>query len=481
MVQIYDVGEATVIRAPDGRVHELHGPSALLARELLAFTLAPRTRAEIKAHVEELTGAPLGDSTVVDELLTLLESAEALIPAAKATAPRISQPRARLVLGLCGAVAAALAPGLVALLQRRGFELRICATDSALRFVRAEALDALCHAPVRSSMWPSDAELPVPHIDLARWADAVLIWPATATTIARLAAGDHSTLVSALALATRAPVVLVPSMNADMYAEPAVQRNLAQLVSDGVHVVHPGSGAELADDPARRRPSLGPTPPHAVVVALLDTALRLARARRRAGPPRTAEAWDELFRTRAEQELDWQSEVLDADLRERLAAEAGSGKRLLEIGTGLGVAAVAAAELGFFVVATDCSATALDRARERHGSSPVVWLRDDIAATQLHAEFDLVLDRGCLHLLDAEQARAYAEAVARLTRPGASLLIKTHDPSEGATRQTTPYDGARIEALLGAAFELESDSPSTLPGPREAPAARLFVLRRKLV
>lgn len=486
VVGIYDVRETIVILAPDGSAHELSGASAELARAVLAFVLEPRSRAEIVAHVESLAGGSLPDNRVVDDLLALFERTNVLVEADVAEPlGRTPHTRTRLLLGLCGAVASSLAPSLVTLLQRRGFELRVVATESALRFVQRDVLAALVHHPVRSSMWPDDPTLPVPHINLAQWADVVLIWPATATTISRLANGDYSTLVSAVALSTRAPVVVVPSMNVEMYGQPAVQRNLAQLIADGMHVVHPGTGGELAQTPDERTPMLGPTPPHTMVAALLETVVRLAR---RSGPshrPRDADEWDELYRSREDHELAWHREVLDDDIAALLEREAAPGRSLLDIGTGLGIAALAAARLGYRVVATDISQIALTRARERAASagwgsaSTVVWLRDDITKSQLHGEFAVLLDRGCLHLLAPEQMHAYASALSRLTAPGGLLLIKAHAPSEGASRGTTPQDATSIGQLLGAWFVIDSDEPSSFPGPGSAPSARLFVLRRR--
>lgn len=487
IVGIYDVGDTTVILAPDGVVHELSGASAELARAVLGFCLDPRSRAEIFAHVESLIGEPLTDTSVVDELLALLERAKVLIPGERTAPPRRRiAARTRVVLGLCGAVASSLAPSLVSLLQQRGFELRIVATESALRFVQAEVLRALVHHPVHSSVWPEgEASLPVPHINLAQWADVVLIWPATATTISRLATGDHSTLVSAVALSTRAPVVVVPSMNVEMFRQAAVQRNLAQLVADGMHVVHPGSGAEVATTPQARTAMLGPAPPHEVVASLLETVVALARRRRasqRTSAPRDADEWDQLFRTHDDHQLAWHTEALDDDLAALLEREAAPGRALLDIGTGLGVAAIAAEKLGYRVVATDVSSNALTRARERAGpSSAIVWLCDDITRTRLRGQFDVLIDRGCLHLLAPEQLDGYARSVAALASPGGALLLKTHAPSEGHSRGTTPYDAARIERLLGTWFSLESELASTLPGPTAAPQARVFVLRRLAV
>jgi SAM-dependent methyltransferase len=478
VVRIYDVGDTTVLLGPDGVASELRGPSAELARAVLGLVLRPCTRAELLAQLERLTGAAIDDTRVIDELLALLEARGALVRDAGPPARAPCGTRARLVLAICGAIASAFTPGLVALLQARGFEVRVVATEAALRFVGVEALEALVHHPVRSSLWPEGSGMRVPHLELGRWADAVLVAPATATTLARLAGGDHSNLVSALALSTRAPVVLVPSMNVDMYAEPAVQRNLETLVADGFYVVHPGSGHEVADSPSARRSMLGPAPPDRVIVELLAAILR------RAGPrepqaPRDADEWDALFRTKTPAELAWQVEELDGDMLEALRRVAPSPAQVLDLGTGLGVAARAAAGLGHRVVATDISAAALARAREHADAGGIVWLRDDVTDSRLSGEFEVVLDRACLHLLPSERAPAYAAAVARLTAPGGALILKTHDPGEGASRGTTPFDAAGVLALLGDAFELESDTPSTIPGPDVAPAARLFVLRRK--
>ncbi|PRQ09079.1 flavoprotein [Enhygromyxa salina] len=488
VVQIYDVRDTMVILAPDGEVRELSGLSAELARAVLQCCLTPCTRAQIVTRLELLTGGPIEEQElgVIDQLLAVLVAAKVLVPTSEQPAPAPSRPRTRLVLCLSGAIACSLAPGLIQRLLERGFEVRVVATEAALRFVQPEALEALVHFPVLSSLWPEDSGLPVPHINLAQWADAVLVWPATATTISRLATGYHSTLVSAIALCTRAPVVLVPSMNADMYSEPAVARNLQQLAADGMHVVHPGSGTELAHAPDTRLATLGPTPPHAVVVALLETALRIERARRADGQPATprdADEWDRLFRTHQDHELGWHRDALDADMLAVLERAASPGTSVLDIGTGLGVAAIAAARLGCRVVATDIADTALLRARDRAGDSTgdtgIVWLRDDIADTRLYGTFDLLIDRGCLHLLSPEQLQPYAKAVARLTAPGGALLVKTHALSEGRSRGTTPWDRGMIEDLLGAAFTLETDEGSTLPGPAVTTAARLFVLRRR--
>ncbi|MCY0989586.1 methyltransferase domain-containing protein [Nannocystis sp. ILAH1] len=476
VVRIYECGERMVVLSPDGEGHALAGDSAMLAAAVLAFLEAPHTGAEVLAHVEALAGAPIERPEVIGELLGLLLRARALEAAtvgAPARPTRAGGPR--VVLGLTGAAATMHAPALIQRLQARGFEVRAAVTDSALRFVRAEALEALTHAPVVSAVWPESQVHRVPHIELAQWADAVLVCPASATTIARLATGDHASVVTAIALATRAPVLVVPSMNPAMYAEPAVQRNLARLVADGLHVAHPARALEVADPPATRTPMLGGSPPPEVVVQLLEAIVRERASATLSQAPRGAAGWDRLYRTHAAAELPWQREEADPDLLAALEHEGASGLAVLEVGAGLGALASAIAGRGHSVVATDISAAALEQARDRAPESRAIWLCDDITETRLRGRFDAAIDRACLHLLAGAEAGRYAAAMARLLRPGGVLIVKTlAEPAAGVTL----YSREAIAALFAPAFALEREAASTLAGPAAAPAARLFVLRR---
>jgi SAM-dependent methyltransferase/3-polyprenyl-4-hydroxybenzoate decarboxylase len=473
VARIYDVGERCVLLAADGSGHALEGHSAALARAVLAFLAAPRAAAEVRAHVEALAGAPLPRPAVVDELLLLLVRAGAV----EVGTPPPSPPRGpgpRVVLGLTGAIATAHAPLQVMRLQQRGFEVRVAATAEALRFVRTEALAALTHHPVAHAMWSEGQVHVVPHIELAQWADAVVVAPASATTIARMATGDHSSVVAAVALATRAPVLVVPSMNPAMYEGEAVQRNLARLAADGLHVAHPARGLEVADRPDERTPVFGASPPPEVVVQLLEAILR----DRPPAVPRTAAAWDRLYRTTPAADLPWQRDEADADMLAAVARAAPRPCSLLEVGAGLGGLAAALGGMGHRVVATDLSAAALEHARARAPDAPVVWLQDDVTATRLRARFDAVVDRACLHVLSGDEPARYAATLARLVRPGGVLIIKTF--AEGATeRSATAYSADAMSRLFDDDFVLERDDASSLPGPRDAPAARLFVLRRR--
>ena len=276
VVRIYDHGETTTVLTRDGTGHRLSGASADLARTVLAYCVAPRSREDIHAHVTALSGAPIEHPEVLDELIDLLERLGVLARETESAPARAGKesPAARIVLALCGAVAAMYAPSLVSLLMRHGFRVRVVATEAALKFVRAEGIEALTHEQVGVGLWHGEeAAQRVPHIELAQWADIVLICPATATTIHRIATGDCSELVSAIAITTRAPVVVVPSMNAGMFTAPSVRRNLETLVSDGFYVAHPAIGHEVAQAPDARTPMLGPAPSHDVVLQVVQAVL----------------------------------------------------------------------------------------------------------------------------------------------------------------------------------------------------------------
>jgi SAM-dependent methyltransferase len=476
VVRIYDTLDRTVILGRDGQAHELRAESAELAKELLQFLLEAKSRQQIVQHIEALTATTLAEGSVVDQLLGLLTDAGALeLVGREAERPRPMREHPRIVLCVSGGVAAMYAPSLISLLQGRGFDVRVAATKNAMRFLNTLSIESLVHHPIAADMY--EGETRVPHIDLATWAEAVLVWPATATTLSRLATGDYDSLVSAIALATSAPVVVAPSMNAGMYAGAAVQRNVEQLVRDGMHVIHPSFGIEVADAPLEREQKLGPAPPILVVVQMLETALVHSRAGKKHTPRSSAE-WDRLYAAGAE-ELPWYTEAADADLVAALERLAPRPSFVLDIGTGLGQVAVAAAERGHRVVATELSAHALDVAAQRAPTAPVLWLVDDITNSRLHRTFDVAVDRGCLHLLSPAAATRYARGVAALVSPGGSLLLKTHDASEGDAHGTTPYTRQALETLLGQWFEVIEEHDSTLPGPDRAPAARLFVLSRK--
>ncbi len=154
----------------------------------------------------------------------------------------------RIVLGVTGGIAAYKACELVRLLGKAGAEVDVVMTDAATHFVQPLTFQALSQRPVHVSQWQSDTTRGMEHIDLTRVADAVLIAPATADFIARLAHGFADDLLSSLCLARTCPLLVAPAMNRQMWANPAAQRNVARLRDDGVTVLGPASGEQACGE-----------------------------------------------------------------------------------------------------------------------------------------------------------------------------------------------------------------------------------------
>ena len=177
-----------------------------------------------------------------------------------------SLPGRRLLLCVCGGIAAYKSAELVRRLREAGAEVRVAMTDNATRFVGTATFQALSGAPVRTSLWDEAAEAAMGHLELARWADQVLIAPATADALAKLAHGLADDLVSTLCLATTAPIAVAPAMNHRMWLHVATQANVATLRQRGVQVIGPDDGplAEGESGPGRM------SEPAAIVAALAE-------------------------------------------------------------------------------------------------------------------------------------------------------------------------------------------------------------------
>ena len=161
----------------------------------------------------------------------------------------------RILLCVCGGIAAYKSVELVRRLREAGAEVQVAMTENAQRFIGAASLQAVSGAPVRGSLWDEAAEAAMGHIELARWADRIVVAPATADTLARLAHGLADDLVSTLCLATTAPISVVPAMNHRMWLHPATQANIATLRARGVQVIGPDDGAQACGEfgPGRLR------------------------------------------------------------------------------------------------------------------------------------------------------------------------------------------------------------------------------------
>src|ERR1700689_4862680 len=148
-----------------------------------------------------------------------------------------------ILLGVTGGIAAYKSPDLVRRLRERGAEVQVVMTPAAGRFVTATTFQAVSGRGVRSELWDAAAEAAMGHIELARWADLVLVAPASADFLARLAGGQADDL-----LATRAPVALAPAMNHLMWANAATRANIATLTARGIHVLGPGEGDQACGE-----------------------------------------------------------------------------------------------------------------------------------------------------------------------------------------------------------------------------------------
>ena len=154
----------------------------------------------------------------------------------------------KIILGITGGIAAYKTPELVRRLRDRGAEVQVVMTRSAEEFVTATTLQAVSGLPVRSNIWDKDAEAAMGHIELARWADLVLIAPATAEIMSRLASGAAPDLLTTLCLATEAPLAIAPAMNHVMWSNPVVQANRQLLEERGVRILGPDSGDQACGE-----------------------------------------------------------------------------------------------------------------------------------------------------------------------------------------------------------------------------------------
>ncbi len=157
-------------------------------------------------------------------------------------------PKKRILLGVTGGIAAYKSPDLVRRLIDRGADVQVVMTAAAQKFVSPMSFQAVSGRPTRSDLWDSAAEAAMGHIELARWAELILIAPASADFIARLAGGRADDLLATLCLASEAPIVVAPAMNRVMWANAATQANVELLVSRGVRVLGPGTGNQACGE-----------------------------------------------------------------------------------------------------------------------------------------------------------------------------------------------------------------------------------------
>ena len=203
-------------------------------------------------------------------------------------------PKTRVLLGVTGGIAAYKSPDLVRRLIERGADVQVVMTSAAQRFVSPMTFQAVSGRPTRSDLWDSAAEAAMGHIELARWAQIVLVAPASADFIARLAAGRADDLLCTLCMATEAPIMLAPAMNRIMWANKATQANVATLATRGIRILGPASGNQACGEvgagrmwePTQLAESVLAAPANAGLLAGLNVLITAGPTRERLDPVR---------------------------------------------------------------------------------------------------------------------------------------------------------------------------------------------------
>ena len=184
----------------------------------------------------------------------------------------------RIVLGITGGIAAYKAAELARLLIKNGIEVQVVMTEAACHFITPTTMQGLSGKPVFTNQWDASVPNSMAHINLSRDADAIIIAPASADFIAKLAHGLADDLLSTLCLAKNCPLIVAPAMNREMWLNAATQRNIAQIIADGVQVLGPDNGIQACGEEGMGRMLEAETLMQEIV-AFLDNATNT--------PPRT--------------------------------------------------------------------------------------------------------------------------------------------------------------------------------------------------
>lgn len=163
------------------------------------------------------------------------------------------KPKTNILLGVTGGIAAYKSADLVRRLRDFGFDVRVVMTQSAQEFITPMTMQAVSGHSVHSELFDCESEAAMGHIELAKWADSVLIAPATANCIAKIAHGLADDLLSTIVLATDAQLIIAPAMNQQMWANQAVKDNIARLKIRGIDILEPASGVQACGDVGQGR------------------------------------------------------------------------------------------------------------------------------------------------------------------------------------------------------------------------------------
>ena len=227
----------------------------------------------------------------------------------------------RVLLGVTGGIAAYKSAELTRRLKDRGADVQVVMTAGAQHFITPQTFQALSGRPVRTDLWDAAAEAAMGHIELARWPSRIVVAPASADFIARLAHGLAGDLLTTLCLATDVPITVVPAMNRLMWANPATQANVATLRQRGIAILGPAAGEQACGETGPGRM----VEPHEIVDALFA---RAAPCERRAARPQGRRHRGTDARTHRSRPLHHQPQLRqDGFRRRRSGARCGGGRR----------------------------------------------------------------------------------------------------------------------------------------------------------
>lgn len=198
-------------------------------------------------------------------------------------------------------------------------------------------------------------------------------------------------------------------------------------------------------------------------------------------PPRAERDWEAMYAANEVEGMPWFHEGLDPDVDRALDKLGSARGRFLDLGTGPGTQAIEMAGRGFEVTASDLSPSATAKASKRAAreGAHVHFLADDILATKLHGPFDLVLDRGCFHVLPPERRAEYVTTLARLIAPAGHLFLKTFSANQPGTEGPYRFTSDMIRALFGERFDVRSIDETVYQGTlTPLPIALFSVLSR---
>lgn len=184
----------------------------------------------------------LVSATVSSRIILLLSNKDLVLP------KKNNSKKRNIILGICGGIAAYKCADLVRRLKEQDFDVRVVMTESANQFITPMTLQAVSGYPVYQQIFDPEMEAAMGHIELARWADYVVIAPITANTMAKLVHGEADSLLTTLVLATQAKIIIAPAMNQQMWINSATQNNLKTLQQRGYHILGPAEGEQACGD-----------------------------------------------------------------------------------------------------------------------------------------------------------------------------------------------------------------------------------------